>query len=576
MGKIKRLDEHLSNMIAAGEVVERPMGVVKELIENALDALATQIEIRLVSGGIESIEVSDDGEGMDESDLLLAFERHATSKISSSKELFSPKTLGFRGEALPSIASVSKVNATSSNGSQSNQVIIEYGTLVKQRLYDRPQGTTITVEGLFRKTPARLKHLKSIGYESALITDLVEKMALCRKDVAFKLISDEQVLLRTNGKNDWIETLAMTYGNRIARLAHPFTCRDNDFKVDGLWLDPQENKSNTKAILIFLNQRVIRFYPIQKAVTEAYQNHIPPHRYPMVILNITTDASLADVNVHPSKWEVKLSKEQQLYYLIVDHLSKALHDTLKVKNFEPRSLESTPTQEKLFDSTTYPHPISDHPLWEVKETSDEEPSVEKTSDPQRHPTFPHLDLVGQIHGRYIIASDPETLYFIDQHAAKERINYELILKQIEKKISIQQTLLVPLSLGLKPSLRPRYEQIQEEFLNLGIHIERLSENDVILRSVPLWLKEGRQEAFFADLLERFEDERSLSTESLRKASLATTACHRSVRFNQQLTHQEMRQIIDELSLCDQPYHCPHGRPTLIKISTKDLWRDFER
>jgi DNA mismatch repair protein MutL len=576
MGKIKRLDEHLSNMIAAGEVVERPMGVVKELIENALDASAKQIEIRLVSGGIESIEVSDDGEGMDESDLLLAFERHATSKISSSKELFSPKTLGFRGEALPSIASVSKVNATSSNGSQSNQVIIEYGTLVKQRLYDRPQGTTITVEGLFRKTPARLKHLKSIGYESALITDLVEKMALCRKDVAFKLISDEQVLLRTNGKNDWIETLAMTYGNRIARLAHPFTCRDNDFKVDGLWLDPQENKSNTKAILIFLNQRVIRFYPIQKAVTEAYQNHIPPHRYPMVILNITADASLADVNVHPSKWEVKLSKEQQLYYLIVDHLSKALHDTLKVKNFEPRSLESTPTQEKLYYSKTYHHPISDHPLREVKETSDEEPSVEKTSDPQRHPTFPHLDLVGQIHGRYIIASDPETLYFIDQHAAKERINYELILKQIEKKISIQQTLLVPLSLGLKPSLRPRYEQIQEEFLNLGIYIERLSENDVILRSVPLWLKEGRQEAFFADLLERFEDERSLSTESLRKASLATTACHRSVRFNQQLTHQEMRQIIDELSLCDQPYHCPHGRPTLIKISTKDLWRDFER
>jgi DNA mismatch repair protein MutL len=576
MGKIKRLDEHLSNMIAAGEVVERPMGVVKELIENALDASATQIEIRLVSGGIESIEVSDDGEGMDESDLLLAFERHATSKISSSKELFSPKTLGFRGEALPSIASVSKVNATSSNGTQSNQVLIEYGTLIKQRPYERPQGTTITVEGLFRKTPARLKHLKSISYESALITDLVEKMALCRKDVAFKLISDEQVLLRTNGKNDWIETLAMTYGNRIARLAHPFTCRDNDFKVDGLWLDPQENKSNTKAILIFLNQRVIRFYPIQKAVTEAYQNHIPPHRYPMVILNITADASLADVNVHPSKWEVKLSKEQQLYYLIVDHLSKALHDTLKVKNFEPRSLESTPTQEKLFDSTTYPNPISDHPLWEVKETSSEEPSVEKTSDPQRHPTFPHLDLVGQIHGRYIVASDPETLYFIDQHAAKERINYELILKQIEKKISIQQTLLVPLSIGLKPSLRPRYEQIQEEFLNLGIHIERLSENDVILRSVPLWLKEGSQEAFLADLLERFEDERSLSTESLRKASLATTACHRSVRFNQQLTHQEMRQIIDELSLCDQPYHCPHGRPTLIKIATKDLWRDFER
>jgi DNA mismatch repair protein MutL len=576
MGKIKRLDEHLSNMIAAGEVVERPMGVVKELIENALDASATQIEIRLVSGGIESIEVSDDGEGMDESDLLMAFERHATSKITSAKELFSPKTLGFRGEALPSIASVSKVSATSSNGLESNQVIIEYGILSKQRAYERQKGTSILVEGLFRKTPARLKHLKSIGYEGALITDLVEKMALCRKDVAFKLISDEQVLLRTNGKNDWSETLAMTYGNRLARLAHPFSCRDNDFKVDGLWLDPQENKSNTKAILIFLNQRVIRFYPIQKAVTEAYQNHIPPHRYPMVILNITADASLADVNVHPSKWEVKLSKEQQLYYLIVDNLSKALHDTLKVKNFEPRSLEEPATQGQLFDSTNYPNPISSNPLWEVSEPLGNEAQTKSTDHPQRHPTFPVLDLVGQIHGRYIVASDPETLYFIDQHAAKERINYEAILHQIDKKITHQQSLLVPLSLNLKPSLKPRFDQIQQELLDLGLHLERLSENDVVLRSLPLWLKEGTQEAFLSDLLERFEDERSLSTESLRKASLATTACHRSVRFNQQLTPQEMRQILDELSVCEQPYHCPHGRPTLIKIATKDLWRDFER
>jgi len=575
MGKIKRLDEHLTNMIAAGEVVERPMGVVKELIENALDAHASQIEIRLVSGGIESIEVSDDGEGMDESDLLMAFERHATSKISSAKELFAPKTLGFRGEALPSIASVAKVSATSSDGISANQVQIDYGTLTQKRTYERPKGTTMTIEGLFRKTPARLKHLKSISYESALVTDLVEKMALCRKDVAFKLISDGQVLLKTNGKNDWLETLAMTYGNRLARLAHPFSCRDNDFKVEGLWIDPQENKSNTKAILVFLNQRVIRFYPIQKAVTEAYQNHIPPHRYPMVILNITADASLADVNVHPSKWEVKLSKEQQLYYLIVDHLSKALHDTLKVKNFEPRSLESMPSQAQLFEPQSYALPIETHPQWEVNEPK-ETVTLSSTQESLRHPTFPILDLVGQIHGRYIVASDPETLYFIDQHAAKERINYEKILSEIDRKVTIQQTLLVPLSVALKPSLRPRFDQIQQELLNLGIHLDLISENEVVLRSIPLWIKEGTQEAFLSDLLERFEDERSLSTENLRKSALATMACHRSVRFNQQLSHQEMNQIIQELSYCQQPYHCPHGRPTLIKIATKDLWRDFER
>ncbi len=579
MGKIRRLDDHLTNMIAAGEVVERPMGVVKELIENALDAQATNIEIRIVEGGITSLEVSDDGEGMDESDLSMAFERHATSKISSSRELFAPKTLGFRGEALPSIASVAKVSATSNNGTDANQIIIEYGTLSVKRPYARPQGTTILVEGLFRKTPARLKHLKSISYESTLITDLDEKMALCRKDVAFKLIADEQVLLKTNGQDDWIETIAMTYGNRLARLAHVFKAQDNDFKVEGVWLDPQENKATNKSILIFLNHRVIRFYPIQKAVTEAYQNHIPPHRYPMVILNITVDASLADVNVHPSKWEVKLSKEQQLYYLIVDQLSKALHDTYQVKTFEPRSSEPPSVQPQLFEPAHY-QDNTPLPTWLAQETNpisqDPKWDLPVQSDPQRHPTFPVLDLIGQIHGRYIVASDPDTLYFIDQHAAKERINYEKILKQIDKKISVQQSLLIPLTLALKPSLKARFDPLQQELLNLGVEIERFSENDIIVRHVPLWLKEGTQEAFLSDLLERFEDERSLSTESLRKASLATTACHRSVRFNQQLTTQEMKQILDELSVCDQPYHCPHGRPTLIKIATKDLWRDFDR
>ncbi len=572
MGKIKRLDEHLTNMIAAGEVVERPMGVVKELIENALDAHAHTIEIRLIEGGIESLEVSDDGEGMDEMDLSMAFERHATSKISSSRELFAPKTLGFRGEALPSIASVAKVTATSSDGFEANQIKIDYGTLIQKRVYDRPQGTTILVEGLFRKTPARLKHLKSIHYERALISDLVEKMALCRKDVAFKLISEEQVLLRTNGKDDWLETVAMVNGNKMARDAHLFQCQDNDFKVEGIWLDPQENQSTNKGILVFLNHRVIRFYPIQKAVAEAYQNHLPPHRYPMVILSITADASLADVNVHPSKWEVKLSKEQQLYYLIVDHLSKALHEHLSIKTLQPRNLEPLPSQNQLFEPINYHTEIAVNPLWEIQESTQDNQQNPTPS----HPNFPVLDLIGQIHGRYIVASDPETLYFIDQHAAKERINYELILSQIDQKVTTQQTLLVPLTMTLKPSLNARFDEIQEAFIKLGIDLQRFSENDVILRSLPLWLKEGTQEAFLSDLLERFEDERNLTTESLRKASLSSTACHRSIRFNQQLTPNEMRHIIDELSTCKQPFHCPHGRPTLIRIATKDLWRDFER
>ena len=298
MGKIVRLDEHLANMIAAGEVVERPMAALKELVENALDAHAKHIDIRLTEGGIERLEVSDDGEGMDTEDLRRAFERHSTSKIRSTFDLFAPKTLGFRGEALPSIASVAKVSASSSNGSEANQIIIHYGAEVSFRPYSRPQGTTMVVEGLFRKTPARLKHLKSVAYESSLCVDLIEKMALGHPEVAFKLTVDEEVLLNTTGRQDLLETLAMTYGNKLARCAHPFKTHDHDFTVTGVWIEPQENRANTKGILVFLNSRLIRFYPLQKAVTEAYGGYLPPNRYPMAILHVHADASLADVNVH--------------------------------------------------------------------------------------------------------------------------------------------------------------------------------------------------------------------------------------------------------------------------------------
>ena len=564
MGKIHRLDEHLANMIAAGEVVERPMAALKELVENALDAHASHIDIRLVEGGIQRLEVSDDGEGMDADDLRHAFERHSTSKIRSAFDLFAPKTLGFRGEALPSIASVASVSATSSDGTQSNQLIIHYGTEVSFRTYTRPQGTTISVEGLFRKTPARLKHLKSVAYESSLCVDLIEKMALGHPEVAFKLTADDQVLLNTTGRNDLLETLAMTYGNKLARVAHPFVAQDLDFRVTGLWIEPQENRANTKGILVFLNARLIRFYPLQKAVSEAFGAYLPPNRYPVVILHVQADASLADVNVHPSKWEVKLAKEGQLCTLVSDTLVQALRTTFQAKPLSRPILDPLPQQEPLFNVVRGidPLPIADE--------------VAETPATWRHPTFPMLDVVGQLHGRYIVASDPETVYFIDQHAAKERINFERLMARLDAKIATRQDLLVPLTLALKPSFIPKITDFIHELSQIGLEAEWLGDQHVVIRSVPVWLKDGAQEAFIANLAERFDNEKTLSVASLRHAALATTACHQSIRFNQQLTLPEMRHIVDELSQCQQPYHCPHGRPTLIKIGANDLWKDFDR
>ena len=564
MGKIHRLDEHLANMIAAGEVVERPMAALKELVENALDAQASHIEIRLVDGGIERLEVHDDGEGMDAQDLRQAFERHSTSKITSPFDLFAPKTLGFRGEALPSIASVAKVTASSSNGQEAHQIQINYGTPTSFRPFSRPQGTSITVEGLFRKTPARLKHLKSVAYESSLCVDLIEKMALSHPEVAFKLIANETILLNTTGRNDLLETLAMTYGNKLARQAHPFQVADHDFSVSGLWIEPQENRANNKNILVFLNTRLIRYYPLQKAVTEAYGSFLPPHRYPIVLLHVRVDPSLADVNVHPAKWEVKLSKEGQLCTLVADHLVTALRTTFQAKPLYRPHVEPVAEQVPLFNVVRGVEPLVTLP--DVQET----PSV------YRHPTFPVLDVVGQLHGRYIVASDPETVYFIDQHAAKERINFEALLAQLDVKINDHQELLVPLTLAVKPSFIPKVPDFIEALGQIGLEAEVLGDQHLVVRRVPLWLKDGTQEAFLADLVERFDEERTLSLASLRHAALATTACHRSIRFNQQLTSTELRTIVEELSHCQQPYHCPHGRPTLIKIAAADLWKDFDR
>lgn len=560
MGIIHKLDEQLSNMIAAGEVVERPSAVVKELVENALDAHAHWIEVRFSEGGILSIDVSDDGEGMVAEDATEAFERHATSKILTKEDLFAPRNLGFRGEALPSIASVSQVNLDTSKNNVGTHVSIHYGKIIKVRPTSCPQGTKIHVEGLFRKTPARLKHLKSVSYEASLIVDLMQKFALSRPDIAFSVKDENKTLLSTLGNSKLIDVYAATYGNRLAQQAHLFSFEDYDFKVEGLWVEPQETRFNQKDILIFINGRMIRTWHLQKAVTEAFEAYIPAHRYPLALLHIHVDAQLVDVNVHPSKWEVRLSKEQQLYYLIVDGLAKVLHEQVGAK--PSRTLESftSTSQEVLFD-------VEHYPTLELQ--------VNESISTYRHPTFPHLDLIGQMHGRYILASSAQDLYMIDQHAAKERVNYEKILKQL-KQTDAYMDLLMPEVIETNLSFMEVFEDYNQALKNLGIEAEAFSINSYLIRRIPLWLKEVDLTTFNSDLMERYLASKKLDQANLQETVIATMACHKSVRFNQNLTETDMRQILSELATCEQPYQCPHGRPTLIKIQGEAIWKDFDR
>ena len=585
MGIIQRLDEQLSNMIAAGEVIERPMAVVKELVENALDAKAHFIEVKITQGGIESIEVIDDGIGMEPGDAQLAFERHTTSKINSKEELFAPNYLGFRGEALPSIASVSDVTLKTSKDEVGTYVHIAYGKIMQVRPHSSSTGTHIRVEGLFRKTPARFKHLKSANYEAALIIDLLEKFALSRPDVAFKLSDENKVLLNTSGTNQMLEVLATSFGNRIARLAHEFTLHDYDFTINGVWVDPQEHRSNNKGILIFINHRIVRSWYLQKAIVEAFLPYIPAHRYPVCIINLQMDSHLVDVNVHPSKWEVRLSKEQQAYYLILDGLSKQLSDFVHPKEHIEKKDDIIREQTQLFNINHYPENNRIFQL-EVNETRSlnneiqsniifDEPIIELKKLKERHPTFPVLDLIGQMHGRYILACSEDDLYVIDQHAAKERINYELILEQLNENQD-QFDLLIPIEIECSTSFMERFNEFKQVLDTLHLHIEPFSLNSYIVRSIPIWLNQENLHQFMIDVMDRFLSESKINQEVLRESVIATMACHRSIRFNQALTPVEMRHIIEELSVCKQPYHCPHGRPTLVKQNAQSLWKDFER
>ena len=576
MAIIHRLDEHLTNMIAAGEVVERPMGVVKELIENSLDAKASSITIRITQGGIDSIEVEDNGSGMDSIDALMAFERHATSKIATQQDLFAIHSLGFRGEALPSIASISKTTLSTSDGNEATFIQIEFGARTMVRPHACSKGTTIRVENLFRKTPARLKHLKAPQYEASIIVDLIEKFALCYPEVAFKLISDEKTILETSGNGQLIDGIARTISNPVARLAQLFSVSDYDFAIHGAFILPTESRSNNKGIFIFVNHRIIRSWQIQKAIVEAYRPFLAPDRFPIVVLHITTDSSLVDVNIHPSKWEIRFSKEQQLYYLIVDQLTAHLSAHMAAPAIRVTPSEPIVFQDPLFDvdhPEFYPPPIFVQTIPDVHE---ELLSVESQHPISTHTTFPHLSVLAQLHGRYILASAFDGLYIVDQHAAKERVNYEKFQDLLLHGPSALQTLTVPILIETKASVMARFDELEDHLKQIDISIERLSGNSLLVRTLPLWLNDIDETAFLKDMVDSFEAQRTMSLEKVRADALASLACHASIRFNKSLTLAEMSNILIELGQCRQPFNCPHGRPTFLKLSSDQLFKEFGR
>lgn len=593
MARIHVMSEHLSNMIAAGEVVERPAGIVKECIENSIDAKATVIEVEAFQGGIERLIITDDGCGMDFEDAKTAFLRHATSKMQSEEDLFNIQTMGFRGEALPSIAAVSHVEMQTSNGDQQTLIRYHYGENTVHEPTSCPRGTRIDVSGLFMKTPARFKHLKSPSYEFSVIADLVNKMALSHPDIRFKLSHDGKVVFQTSGNGNILEILYQMYGKEVAQNAIFYDQEDEDFHIHGYAIQPKISRATKYFMFITLNGRLIRSVPIQNAIIEAYSSYMPPNRYPICVLQIETDAQLVDVNVHPNKWEVRLSKQNTVLQLIRDTIQAALKKQLETVAIKPKPKPVIVEQPKLDLNYSYPvrpkpnpileknfvkeEPIVYEQKVEVKEEPKPEPIVEPVVEAKKGDAFfDEMIVLAQLHDSYILCENPQGLVIIDQHAAQERYHYEQLQKSLSQPTTQTQPLMVPISLDVSSSILSQVLSINEQTRFFGIEFDIFGNDQLIVRQVPLWMQTINAHDFLMDLLDLFEQNQTVDMAKLRKHMLATMACHSSIRFNRPLSKQEMEQVIRDLQKCEQPYHCPHGRPTVIVMSDSDLRKEFER
>ena len=500
MSKIKIMDEILANKIAAGEVVERCASVVKELVENSIDASSNEIKIELKEAGTSLIKVTDNGIGMDKEDAILSFNRHATSKIKDESDLYNINTLGFRGEALASIASVSNVLLKTSQGEIGTLVNIKGGKIIKVENTEARKGTVFEITELFYNTPARLKHLKSLYTELASITDYVNKIALSHPEIRFTLINNGNTILKTDGSNNLLKTISSIYGMDVARKMLEINNEDDDYIINGFISLPEVNRSGRNHIITLVNGRVVRNQELNKIINDSYHSYKPDNRYPIVVINIELDPSLVDVNIHPTKMDIKFSKLEELLNLVKKTIINKLNkQTLipvieqPINDFnesiiEEKGIEIKEEKEALILTKEVLPKIEKTKYEEITLNFDNE--VIKEEESKYEERLPLLYPVGLVHGTYIVCQNEIGMYLIDQHAAKERVNYELFLDKLSNPIKDKIPLLLPMTIELSNN---EYIILKEnfEFLNnMGFDIEEFGINSVIIKSHPIWLTKG--------------------------------------------------------------------------------------
>jgi DNA mismatch repair protein MutL len=580
MSKIKVMSETLANKIAAGEVVEKCSSVVKELVENSIDANSTEICITLNDGGLKLIKVDDNGIGMDETDALLAFQRHATSKITRDDDLFFIGTLGFRGEALPSIASVSEVVLKTSTGDVGTLIHIKGGKLIKKEAADAKKGTSITITNLFYNTPARLKYLKTEASELANCVSLIEKEALANSNIAFTLINNDRILVKTSGSNNLHKTIHEIYGLNVSSKMIEIKETSDDFDIYGYICKPEVLKSNRNHMITIVNDRVVRNNELNRTINDAYYTYKPDIKYPIVVIKIDTDPTLIDVNIHPTKQDIKISKMDVLSDMLFKSIKNALYKNLLIPDATSRLPEEyNEIKEEILknvveeQSATYEQEYVQTELNLSPIVNEEKETIITNKEMKELVLYP----VGVAHGTYIIAENDEGVYLIDQHAAQERINYEKVLKGLKEKKINKIQLLIPITIELSASeylnLKTNFEYLQQ----LGFDIEEFGLNTVVIKAHPSWLIEGYEEENIRRIIDIvITDKKKFDPIKFNDHIAATIACKMSIKANMRISHEAQEELLQELCQCDNPYNCPHGRPTIIKFTIYDLERMFKR
>ena len=591
MSTIKVMSDDLANKIAAGEVVERCLNVVKELVENSIDANSSFIKIVLEDAGVKKIVVSDDGVGMDKNDALLAFERHATSKLSSLDDLFNIVSLGFRGEAIPSIASVSKMVLTTSKEGVGTKVVVDGGKLIEVSLAPLMKGTTIEVSDLFYNTPVRLKYLKNLYTELALIVDYINKMALSYPFIKFVLINNDKELLNTVGDGNLLKVIYAIYGGMVAKKMIEVNGSNDDYVISGYIGYPEIAKTNRNFITTLVNGRVIKNLDLNRTIIDCYHTYIPKDKYPIVVLNIDVDPILIDINIHPQKMDIKFSKMDSLKEVITKTFSKKLKELLLIPHANIRDLETVYEINDMMridsdDDSGEERVISYQP--EVKSDvlridfdNDNKTVVDKSEEVvlesfEEEHKIKEMFPVGIVHKTYIIAENMDGMYLIDQHAANERVNYEKVLKALLKDNKQTISLLVPIKLEYPKDEFIKIKEHLASLLEIGIGLEEFGDNTFIVRYHPTWFYEGYEKEALEKIIAITLEKGVFDKEKFIYKTAATMACKMSIKANDYITLESAKILLDNLRSCDNPFTCPHGRPTIITYSNYELERLFKR